>query len=102
MAFHDAVAEASRNALIPVCNQVVRSRTVPHLQQNPAFTEHQGTDAPLAAPPRGGSRRHPRRGRSWGRDHSRRSLQHYYAVYVPEEDRQPLLALPAADEPEHH
>ena len=97
VAFHDAVAQASRNGLIQVCNQVVRgvvlSLISDKIQRSPSsktlmrrsLHHHEEVleairagDGPAAAAI------------------SRRNLYDYYAGYVPEEDRVPLQALLAA------
>lgn len=94
VAFHDAVAQASRNALIQVSNKVVRgvvlsliSDKVTHAGNSEALMReslghHQEVldairvgDGPAAA------------------RISRRNLYDYYAGYVPEADRESLLAL---------
>jgi DNA-binding FadR family transcriptional regulator len=97
VAFHDAVAQASRNGLIQVCNQVVRgvvlSLISDKIQRSPSskmlmrrsLRHHEEVleairagDGPAAAAI------------------SRRNLYDYYAGYVPEEDRASLQALLAA------
>jgi DNA-binding FadR family transcriptional regulator len=94
VAFHDAVAAASRNALIQVCNGVVRgvvlsliSDKVKRARNSKALMReslrhHQEVldairagDGPAAA------------------RISRQNLYDYYAGYVPEQDREPLRAL---------
>ncbi|MGE9807514.1 FadR/GntR family transcriptional regulator [Janibacter sp. G1551] len=99
MAFHDAVAQASRNAMIQVCNAVVRSVVlslitdkVAHSRNSKALMreslEHhrevvdaiRAGDGPAAA------------------RISRRNLYDYYAGYVPKRDRASLLALLGGDE----
>ncbi|WP_427385420.1 FadR/GntR family transcriptional regulator [Janibacter sp. G56] len=99
MAFHDAVAQASRNAMIQVCNAVVRgvvlsliTDKVAHSRNSKALMreslEHhrevvdaiRAGDGPAAA------------------RISRRNLYDYYAGYVPKRDRASLLALLEGDE----
>ena len=101
VAFHDAIAQASRNALIQVCNQVVRgvvlSLISDKLQRSSSSKElmrrslhhHEEVldairagDGPAAAAI------------------SRRSLYDYYAGYVPKKDRVPLQALLAGGSPD--
>lgn len=97
VAFHDAVAQASRNSLIQVCNQVVRSVVlslisdkVSHARDSKALMceslrHHEEVleairkgDGPAAA------------------QISRRNLYAYYADHLPDGDREPLLALLSA------
>ncbi|MPY55776.1 FadR family transcriptional regulator [Streptomyces spongiae] len=99
IAFHEVVAQASRNSLIEVCNLVVRdavlsliSDKVTHAPNSTALMReslqhHQevleairAQDGPAAA------------------RISRRKLYDYYAGYVPESEQGPLLAL-VDDEP---
>ncbi|WP_063729546.1 FadR/GntR family transcriptional regulator [Streptomyces sp. RTd22] len=94
VAFHEAVAVASRNSLIEVCNQVVRgavlsliSDKVAHAHNSTALMREslrhheevleaiRAGDGPAAA------------------SISRHKLYEYYAGYVPEDEREPLLAL---------
>jgi GntR family transcriptional repressor for pyruvate dehydrogenase complex len=94
VAFHDAVALASRNALIQVCNNVVRgvvlsliSDKVTRARNSKALMREslqhhkevlqaiRAGDGPAAA------------------RISRQNLYDYYAGYVPKKDREPLLAL---------
>lgn len=94
VAFHEAVAVASRNSLIEVCNQVVRgavlsliSDKVAHARNSTALMReslrhHQEVFEAIRA----------RDGLAAARI-SRRSLYDYYAGYVPEDERGPLLAL---------
>ena len=94
VAFHDAVAFASRNALIKVCNQVVRgvvlsliSDKVNRAQNSNALMReslqhHQEVLGAIRL----------RDGVAAARI-SRQNLYDYYVEYVPEEDREPLLAL---------
>lgn len=94
VAFHDAVALASRNALIQVCNNVVRvvvlsliSDKVTRARNSKALMreslEHhkEVLDAIRAGDGPGAARI------------SRQNLYDYYAGYVPKKDREPLLAL---------
>lgn len=92
--FHDAVASASQNALIQVCNRVVRgvvlsliSDKVNHARDRHALMQqslqhHRDVLEAIRL----------RNGVSAARI-SRQKLYDYYAEYVPEKDRTPLLAL---------
>lgn len=94
VAFHDAVALASRNPLIQVCNSVVRGVVLSLISDK--VTRARNSKALMRA-----SLRHHREvldqiragdGHAAARV-SRRNLYDYYAGYVPEQDREPLLAL---------
>ncbi len=94
IAFHDAVATASRNTLIQVCNQVVRDAVLTLISDKIAH-----------------ARNRKERMRESVRHHeevleqircgdglaaariSRRNIFDYYAGYVPKADREPLTAL---------
>ena len=100
LAFHDAVARASRNSLIQVCNQVVRKvvlslvsekiRTAPNSHELMMRSLHHHEIVLDAI----------RRGDGPGAaDAARRSLFDYYAGYVPEPDRDVLTALLDAASP---
>lgn len=94
VAFHDAVAKASRNALIQVCNQVVRgvvlSLISDKIQRSPSskslmrrsLRHHEEVLEAIRAGDGTGAAAV-----------SRRSLYDYYAGYLPKEDRVPLQAL---------
>ncbi|HET7396921.1 MAG TPA: FadR/GntR family transcriptional regulator [Intrasporangium sp.] len=94
LAFHDAVAQASRNTLIQVCNLVVRdtvlsliSDRIAHARNARALMRtslrhHEGVLTAIRA----------RDGRA-AAEASRRSLYDYYAGYVPATDRAALKAL---------
>jgi DNA-binding FadR family transcriptional regulator len=94
VAFHDAVAMASRNTLIQVCNQVVRgvvlsliSDKVAHARNSKALMRqslhhHQEVLEAIRAGDGPGAART-----------SRQNLYDYYAGYVPKADRASLLAL---------
>lgn len=94
VAFHDAIAMASRNSLIQVCNQVVRgvvlsliSDKVAHARNSKALMRqslqhHQEVLEAIRAGDGPGAARI-----------SRQNLYDYYAGYVPKNDRAPLLAL---------
>jgi GntR family transcriptional regulator, transcriptional repressor for pyruvate dehydrogenase complex len=99
VAFHDAIAKAGRNALIQVCNKVVRgvvlsliSDRVRRARNSKALMReslqhHVEVLEAIRA----------RDGAAAART-SRKNLYTYYAGYVPEKDREPLLAL-LDDEP---
>jgi GntR family transcriptional repressor for pyruvate dehydrogenase complex len=94
LAFHDAVASASRNALIQVCNRVVRGVVLSLISDK--VSRAQNSDALMRR-----SLQHHRdvleairlRDGLAAARNSRQSLYDYYAEYVPEKDREPLLAL---------
>jgi DNA-binding FadR family transcriptional regulator len=94
LAFHDAVASASRNALIQVCNRVVRGVVLSLISDK--VSRAQNSDALMRR-----SLQHHRdvleairlRDGLAAARISRQSLYDYYAEYVPEKDREPLLAL---------
>lgn len=94
VAFHDAIAAASRNALIQVCNKVVRgvvlsliadkvtrARNSKALMRESLQHHREVWEAIRAGDGPGAARI------------SRQNLYDYYAGYVPEADRQGLLAL---------
>ncbi len=94
VAFHDAVARASRSALIQVCNEVVRGVVLSLISDK--VTRARNSKALMRE-----SLRHHREvldairagdGPAAART-SRQNLYDYYAGYVPEADREPLLAL---------
>jgi DNA-binding FadR family transcriptional regulator len=94
VAFHEAVALASRNTLIQVCNQVVRGVVLSLISDK--VTRARNSKALMRE-----SLRHHREvldeiragdGRAAARI-SRQNLYDYYAGYVPKRDRGPLLAL---------
>jgi len=98
VAFHDAVALASRNALIQVCNSVVRgvvvslisdkvtrARNSKALMRESLHHHQEVLDAIRAGDGPGAARI------------SRQNLYDYYAGYVPARDRAPLLALLEGD-----
>ena len=94
VAFHDAIAMASRNSLIQVCNQVVRgvvlsliSDKVAHARNSKALMRqslhhHEEVLEAIRAGDGPGAART-----------SRQNLYDYYAGYVPKADRAALLAL---------
>ncbi|MDQ3617067.1 MAG: FadR family transcriptional regulator [Actinomycetota bacterium] len=94
MAFHDAIAVASRNSLIQVCNQVVRgvvlsliSDKVSRARNGKALMRkslHHHEEVLEAIRKRDGAA---------AAQISRRNLYDYYAGYLPEVEREPLLAL---------
>lgn len=98
VAFHDAVARASRHGLIQVCNDVVRgvvltliadkvtrARNSKALMRESLRHHREVLDAIRAGDGPGAARI------------SRQNLYDYYAGYVPEPDRPTLLALLEAD-----
>lgn len=98
VAFHDAVAEASRNALIQVCNKVVRgvvlsliSDKVTRARNSKALMREslQHHEEVLDAIRAGDG---PAAARI-----SRQNLYDYYSGYVPEADREALVALLEAE-----
>lgn len=99
VAFHDAVATASRNSLIQVCNKVVRG-VVLSLISDKLTRAHNSTELMRE------SLQHHQEVLQAIRDGdgpaaariSRQNLYDYYAGYVPEEDREPLLALLDAEQ----
>ncbi len=98
VAFHDAVAKASRNSLIQVCNQVVRGVVLSLISDK--VTRARNSRALM----RESLQHHKevfeaiRRGDGPGAARiSRRNLYDYYAGYVPKSDREPLLALLEAE-----
>lgn len=94
VAFHDSVARASRNALIQVCNEVVRGVVLSLISDkisrsdNSKALMHQslGHHEQVLVALRAGD------GHSAARV-ARRNLYDYYAGYVPEAERAPLQAL---------
>jgi DNA-binding FadR family transcriptional regulator len=94
VAFHDAVARASRNSLIQVCNEVVRGVVlslipdkISHASSNRALMlESLRHHTEVVEAIRAGD------GHAAAR-HARQNLYDYYAGYVPESDRDPLRAL---------
>ncbi len=94
VAFHDAIARASRNTLIQVCNQVVRGVVLDLIS-----TKISAADNRVALMEQ--SMRHHEEVLSAIRSGegvaaariSRQNLYDYYAGYVPEGDRAPLLSL---------
>jgi DNA-binding FadR family transcriptional regulator len=94
VAFHDAVARASRNSLIQVCNEVVRgvvlsliSDKISHASNSRALmlkSLRHHTEVVEAI--RAGD------GHAAARL-ARQNLYDYYGSYVPEPDRDPLRAL---------
>ena len=94
VAFHDVVALASRNALIQICNQVVREVVLSLISDK--ITRARSSKALM----RESLRHHQevleaiRGGDGPGAARiSRQNLFDYYAGYVPKLDREPLLAL---------
>jgi DNA-binding FadR family transcriptional regulator len=94
VAFHDAVARASRNTLIQVCNQVVRDVTLNLISDKIAHARNR------KAKMRESVRHHEevlvaiRRGDGVGAARtSRQNLFDYYAGYVPKSEREQLRAL---------
>lgn len=94
VAFHDAVARASRNALIEVCNQVVRGVVLTLISDKIATSRNRralmlkslGHHAEVLDAVRRGDTREAARV-------ARRNLYDYYAAYVPKADRAALVAL---------
>ncbi|HET8601714.1 MAG TPA: FadR/GntR family transcriptional regulator [Segeticoccus sp.] len=94
VAFHEAVARASRNTLIQICNQVVRDVTLSLISDKIAHAHNR------KARMRESVRHHqevldairagdgPAAART-----SRRNLFDYYAGYLPKSEREPLRAL---------
>ena len=94
VAFHDAVARASRNTLIQVCNQVVRDVTLNLISDKIAHARNR------MAKMRESVRHHEevldsiRDGDGVGAARtSRQNLFDYYAGYVPKSEREQLRAL---------
>lgn len=94
VAFHEAVAQASHNSLIQVCNTVVREVVLSLIMDKVNHARNQKKlmresvrhhQEVLAAIRRGDG---PAAARA-----SRQTLYDYYADYVPEKDRESLLAL---------
>jgi DNA-binding FadR family transcriptional regulator len=94
MAFHDAVALASRNTLIKVCNQVVRGVVLSLISDkvNRALNSEALMRESLEHHKEVLEAIRARDGVAASRI-SRRNLYDYYAEYIPEEDREPLQAL---------
>lgn len=94
MAFHDAVAAASRNTLIKVCNQVVRGVVLSLISDkvNRAFDSEQLMRESLGHHKQVLEAIRVRDGVGAARA-SRETLYDYYAEYVPEQEREGLLAL---------
>lgn len=98
LAFHDTVAMASGNALIQVCNNVVRgvvlsliSDKVSRASNSKALMRQSlGHHKEVLDAIRAGD------GAAAARI-SRQNLYDYYASYFPEEDREPLRAILDAD-----
>jgi GntR family transcriptional repressor for pyruvate dehydrogenase complex len=94
VAFHDAVAQASRNSLIQVCNEVVRgvvlsliSDKIAHARNSRALMlESLQHHSEVVEAIRAGD------GHAAARV-ARQNLYDYYASYVPKSDREPLRAL---------
>jgi len=94
VAFHDAVAQASRNSLIQVCNEVVRgvvlsliSDKIAHARNSRALMlESLQHHSEVVEAIRDGD------GHAAARV-ARQNLYDYYASYVPKADREPLRAL---------
>jgi GntR family transcriptional repressor for pyruvate dehydrogenase complex len=101
VAFHDAIAKAGRNALIQVCNKVVRGVVLSLISDR--FTRAGNAKALM----RESLQHHVEvleairagDGAAAARI-SRQNLYKYYAGYVPKKHREPLLAL-LDDEPGH-
>ncbi len=94
VAFHEAVAQASRNVLLQVCNTVVRGVVLTLIADK--VTRARNSQALMRE-----SLQHHRKvleairlgdGPAASRI-SRQNLYDYYAGYVPKRDREPLLAL---------
>jgi GntR family transcriptional regulator, transcriptional repressor for pyruvate dehydrogenase complex len=94
LAFHDAVAEASRNSLIQICDEAVRgvvlsliSDKISHAPNSRALMhESLQHHAQVVEAIRAGD------GNAAARV-ARQNMYDYYASYVPESDREPLRAL---------
>ena len=94
IAFHDAVAVASRNSLIQICNKVVRgvvlsmiSDKIAHSRNSKALMKRSlGHHEQVLAQVRAGN------GPAAARI-ARRNLYDYYAGYLTKAEREPLLAL---------
>lgn len=101
MAFHDAVAVASRNSLIQICNKVVRgvvlsmiSDKIAHSRNSKALMKRSlGHHEEVLAQVRAGN------GPAAARI-ARRNLYDYYAGYLTKAEREPLLALLVGPGPE--
>lgn len=94
IAFHDAVATASRNALIQVCNQVVRDAVLSLISDKIAHARNRTERM------RESVRHHEevldeiRRGDGLAAARiSRRNIFDYYAGYVPQSERETLTSL---------
>lgn len=101
VAFHDAIALASRNALIQISNQVVRGVVLSLISDK--VSRAIDSDALM----RESLQHHQevlkairQRDGIAAAEISRRNLYDYYADYVPAEDREPLLALLVTAEPD--
>lgn len=94
VAFHDAVAAASRNTLIKVCNQVVRGVVLSLISDkvNRALDSEQLMRESLRHHKEVLEAIRARDGVGAARA-SRKTLYDYYAEYVPEQERESLLAL---------
>jgi GntR family transcriptional repressor for pyruvate dehydrogenase complex len=100
VAFHDAVADASRNSMIQVCNNVVRGvvlsliadKVTRSLNSKALMRESLQHHREVFDAIRAGD------GLAAARI-SRRNLYDYYAGYVPEHDRAGMLALLEAEQP---
>ncbi|MGH3663006.1 MAG: FadR/GntR family transcriptional regulator, partial [Micromonosporaceae bacterium] len=99
IAFHDAIALASRNSLIQVCNEVVRgvvlslisdkisrARNSKALMRQSLHHHEEVLEAIRAGDGMAAA------------DISRRNIFNYYATYVPKADRDQLRALLAAEQ----
>lgn len=99
VAFHDAVARASRNSLIQVCNDVVRGVVLGLISdkisrsrnRRALMQESLAHHAQVLAAVRAGD------GHAAARI-ARQNLFDYYSGYVPKAEREPLRALIAGDE----
>lgn len=100
VAFHDAIAQASRNAMIEVCNNVVRGVVLQVIEDK--VRRALDSEALMRE-----SLRHHREvleaistgdGEAAARI-ARQKLYDYYAGYVPEEDRAGMLALLDREQP---
>lgn len=94
VAFHDAVAHASRNTLIQVCNEVVRGVVLSLISDKISRASNSRTlmrrslqhhEEVLEAIRRGDGPQ--------ALTASRRSIYEYYSGYLPEDEREPLRAL---------